>query len=210
MLVHVCVQVAQQQACSPPQTPQQPAVAGGSWEQPICACRPQQTLQQSFVTGAAEEQPTCHHIGTLSQTRIADCDALAVALICYAAWGGLPSCPRTLLLSPAFPPIGHCVTCNRLGRTGIQKPTEVCGFVNLVCGGFKHIYTYIFDDIYMYIYTLTMRIYTLEGARLRLPNYGLMQKKKSWRVNVYSRVSLDPSGILGLKGIQFLMIQCIQ
>ena len=29
-LVHVCVQVAQQQACSPPQTPQQPAAAGGS------------------------------------------------------------------------------------------------------------------------------------------------------------------------------------
>ena len=63
---------------------------------------------------------------------VADFDTLAVALICYAAWGGLPSCPRTLLRSPAFPPIGHCVTCNGLGRTGIRKPTEVCG-------GFKHI-----------------------------------------------------------------------
>ena len=30
VLVHVCVQVAQQQACGPPQTLQQPAVAGGS------------------------------------------------------------------------------------------------------------------------------------------------------------------------------------
>ena len=78
---------------------------------------------------------------------VADFDPLAVALFCYAACGGLPSYPRTLLLSPAFPPIGHCVACNRLGRTGIRKPTEVCGCVNLVCGGFKHIY------IYIYIYS---------------------------------------------------------
>ena len=30
--------------------------------------------------------------------RIADFDALTVALICYPTWGGLPSYPRTLLL----------------------------------------------------------------------------------------------------------------
>ena len=51
----------------------------------------------------------------LCRRRVADFDALTVALICYAAWGRLPSYPRTLLLLPAFPPIGHCVTCNRLG-----------------------------------------------------------------------------------------------
>ena len=98
-------------------------------------------------------------------------DALAVVLICYATWGGLPSCPRMLLLSPAFPPIGHCVTCNGLGRTGIRKPTEVCGCVNLVCGGFKHTYIYIYIYMTTYVYTLTMRIYMLEGAHLRSPNY---------------------------------------
>ena len=135
--MHVCVQVAQQQACGPPQTPLQPAVTGGSLEQPICTCGPQQTLQQSFVAGAAEEQPTCQGVGTLSQTRVAGIDALAGVLICNAAWGGLHSCPHTLLRSPAFPPIGHCVTYNGLGRTGIRKPTEVCG-------GFKHIYIYIY------------------------------------------------------------------
>ena len=97
-------------------------------------------LQQSFVAGAAEEQPTCQRVGTLSQTRVAGFDTLAVALICYVAWGGLPSCPRTLLRSPAFPPVGNCV---RLGRTGIRKPTEVCRCVNLVCGGFKHTNIYI-------------------------------------------------------------------
>ena len=42
-------------------------------------------LQQSFFAGAAEEQPTCQGVGTLSQTRIAGFDALAVALICYVA-----------------------------------------------------------------------------------------------------------------------------
>ena len=95
-----------------------------------------------FVAGAAEEQPTCQGVGTLSQTRVAGIDALAGVLICYAAWGGLHSCPRMLLLSPAFPPIGHCVTCNGLGRTGIRKPTEVCG-------GFKHIYICMTTYIYI-------------------------------------------------------------
>ena len=83
----------------------------------------------------------------LCRRRIADFDALAVALICYTACGRLPSYSRMLLLSPAFPPISHCVTCNRLGRTGIWKPTKVCGCVNLVCGGFKHIYIYAFASI---------------------------------------------------------------
>ena len=87
----------------------------------------------------------------LCRRRVADFDTLAVALICYAAWGRLPSYPHTLLLSPAFPPIGHCVTCNRLGRTGIRKPTKVCGCVNLVCGGFKHIYINICMTTYIYI-----------------------------------------------------------
>ena len=113
---------------------------------------------------AAEEQPTCQGVGTLSQTHVAGIDALAGALICYAAWGGLPTCPRMLLRSPAFPPIDHCVTCKVLGRTGIRKPTEVCG-------GFKHIiYIYIYIYIYMttYICMLTTRIYTLEGGSLTL------------------------------------------
>ena len=169
MLVHVYVQVAQQQMCGPLATAQQPAVAESSQSAPSC---PQQTPQQSFVAGAAEEQPPASALG-LCRRRVADFDALAVVLICYAAWGILPSYPRTLLLLPAFPPIGHCVTCNRLGRTGIWKPTEVCGCVNLVCRGFKHIYiymtTYIYIYIYIYIYTLTTRIYTLEGARLCSP-----------------------------------------
>ena len=50
-----------------------------------------------------EEQPTCQGVGTLSQTRVAGIDAVAGALICYAAWGGLLSCPHTLVRSPAFP-----------------------------------------------------------------------------------------------------------
>ena len=106
----------------------------------------------------------------LCRRRVADFDTLAVVLICYAACGRLPSYPRTLLLSPALPPISHYVTCNRLGRTGIRKPTEVCGCVNLVCGGFKHIILYIYDDIYIYIYVDNVYLH-VRGARLRSPNY---------------------------------------
>ena len=109
-----------------------------------------------------EEQPTWRW-DSVSDTRSRHCRVRWCANL-LRCLGGLPTCPRTLLRSPAFPPVGHCVTCNGLGRTGIRKPTEVCG-------GFKHIYIYIATcTVYMatYIYTLTMRIYTLEGGSLTL------------------------------------------
>ena len=80
----------------------------------------------------------------LSQTRVAGIDAFAGALICYAAWRGLPSCPRMLLRSPAFPPIGHCVTWYN-GWVGqeYKSPQKYAEASN--------IYIYIYNN-YIYIY----------------------------------------------------------
>ena len=60
---------------------------------------------QALGIQVIQHQFDCENISYKSstQTRVTGIDAVAGALICYAAWGGLPSCPRTLLRSPVFP-----------------------------------------------------------------------------------------------------------